>query len=191
MTRTAAFDIDPLLLRRWSPRAMSGEALTETELSRLLEGARWAPSSGNGQPWRFVHARRGTDAFQPFFELLDAANQEWCLRAGALLLVCSARVRDDGRPIRTHAFDTGAAWMGLALQGTSMGLVVHGMAGFDLDRARVVAAVPETHDIHCMVAAGKPGRLEELSEKNRAREQPNDRKPQAAWAFAGRFPPTK
>jgi hypothetical protein len=47
-TRKPEYPIEPLIFQRWSPRAMSGEALGERELMTLFEAARWAPSSYNG-----------------------------------------------------------------------------------------------------------------------------------------------
>ena len=188
MSRVAAHPIEPLILNRWSPRAMSGEAVTGPELSRLLEAARWAPSAGNTQPWRFAYALAATDAFQRFHALLHEGNQAWCQRAGALLVLASLTVRDGDKPLRKHAFDAGAAWMALALQGSAMGLVVHGMGGFDHERARSVCRVPATFDLQCMVAVGRPGRIEDLSEQNRSREKPSDRQPIGSFAFEGAFP---
>ena len=186
--RRADYPIHELFLRRWSPRAMSGEALTREELCTLFEAARWAPSSGNGQPWRFVYALAGTIEFRAFFELLAAGNQPWCAKAGGLVVVASRHQRANGQPARTHAFDTGAAWASLALQGTVMGLVVHGMEGFDYERAAGIIGLPEGHAVHAMIALGKPGRVEDLPEPYRERERPSSRLPASDWAFAGRFP---
>ena len=58
--RKADHDVNPLMLNRWSPRAMSGEEISDEDLMRLFEAARWAPSSYNGQPWRFIYAKRNT-----------------------------------------------------------------------------------------------------------------------------------
>jgi hypothetical protein len=58
--RKADHPIDNIFLDRWSPRAMSGEEIPETELLSLFEAARWAPSSNNNQPWRILYARRNT-----------------------------------------------------------------------------------------------------------------------------------
>lgn len=157
MSRTADHPIDPRFLERWSPRAMSGEPLVLAELLRLFEAARWAPSSGNSQPWRFTYALAKTPGFDRYLELLDPGNREWCWRAGALVLVVARTQSDQGRPLRTHAFDTGAAWMAFALQGAAMNLVVHAMAGFDHDGAATVAAVPADHAIQGMVGRGPPG----------------------------------
>jgi nitroreductase len=188
MSRVPAHDIDPIFPARWSPRAMSGAPVSQQDLDRLFEAARWAPSSGNRQPWRFLFARAGTDAFPRFLDLLVPKNREWCVRAGALVVTLSKTTADDGTPLRTHSFDTGAAWMSLALQGSRMGLVVHGLQGFDYDRARTELGVPEDHAVEMMIAIGHPGRIEDLPEAQRAREKPSDRRPIEAFAFEGAFP---
>ena len=188
MTRVAQHPIEALFLDRWSPRAMSGEALDRAELNRLFEAARWAPSSMNGQPWRFAFAVADSPNFATYFDLLVPANQAWCSRASALVVVLSKTTFDNGKPARTHSFDAGAAWMSLALQGSRMGLVVHAMQGFDYDAARERLGVPEEYAVECMIALGKPGRVEDLPEGYRAREQPSDRKPVEAFAFEGAFP---
>lgn len=98
-----------LFLSRWSGRAFTGEPLPDGALASLLEAARWAPSSGNNQPWRLVYVLTGTAAFATFHDLLAPGNKPWCEKASALFVVASRATRDDGRPARTHAFDTGAA----------------------------------------------------------------------------------
>jgi nitroreductase len=65
---------------------MSGEPLSERELLTLFEAARWAPSSGNSQPWRFLYARRDTPHWQTFLDLLVERNREWCVHASALVV---------------------------------------------------------------------------------------------------------
>src|SRR5438067_1905914 len=62
--RKSDHPVEPLFLRRWSPRAMSGEPLSEAEILRLFEAARWAPSTYNEQEWRFLYARRATPQWQ-------------------------------------------------------------------------------------------------------------------------------
>jgi nitroreductase len=170
---------------------MSGEPIALADLLRLFEAARWAPSSGNNQPWRFVYALRDTPDWERFFGLLVESNRAWCLRAAALVVVLSKEMREtaDGKSMlaRTHSFDAGAAWGSLALQGTLAGLVVHGMQGFDYDRAAVELGVPAGYSVECMIAVGKHGRVEDLPEKLREREQPNDRRPLAETVFVGRF----
>ena len=186
--RVPAYPIDPLFLRRWSPRAMSGEPITDELLMTLFEAARWAPSAFNAQPWRFLYAKRDTPQWERFFSLLNERNQPWCASAAALVVVLSKKTTDGGGENWTAPFDTGAAWMSLALQGTLSGLVVHGMAGFDYDRAQAELGVPADWDVQCMVAIGRPGDPMQLPEKLRAREVPSPRRPVAESAFEGRFP---
>ena len=156
---------------------MDGTPLKKEDLLTLLEAARWAPSSGNGQPWRFVYGLQGTPAFTGLFDLLAAGNRPWCSRAGALLVVLSKSTRDKGDRARTHSFDTGAAWMSIALQATQMNLVAHGMEGFDYDRARSALSLSDEMTVECMVALGHQGKSEDLPEPYRSREQPSTRRP--------------
>ena len=169
---------------------MSGEAIPEANLMTLFEAARWAPSSFNNQPWRILYARRDTPHWATFFDLLADANKGWCGKAAALLLFVSRTTFEhNNKPSVTHTFDCGAAWENLALQGARMGLVVHGMQGFDYDKARTVLKVPDGFQVEAMAAVGKPGDPAELPEKLREREAPNDRRPlsqtvcEGAWAL--------
>ena len=166
---------------------MGGAPVTPDALARLFEAARWAPSSSNQQPWRFLYAERGAPEFQPLFELLVEANRVWCARAGALIAVCSRTVDDKGQAAVTHAFDAGAAWMSLALQGSRMGLVVHAMGGFDRAQAPATLGLAPGHEVHCLVAVGHPGDPAELPEKLRERERPNGRRPVTDFVYRGRF----
>jgi len=177
-----------MLLSRWSPRAMNGQPVSEETLHRLFEAAHWAPSAGNSQPWRYSYASRSDPEFATLFDLLVEGNQIWCKQAGALIVALSQTVLDNGRPHPTHAFDAGAAWMSLALQGSALGLVVHGMAGFDAARARTVLELPDSLAVHAMIAVGHPGRLEDLPEKLQEREKPSPRRPVRELIWKGRFP---
>lgn len=166
---------------------MSGEPVDTATLMRLFEAARWAPSSGNGQPWRFVYAIAGTEAFQTMLGLLVEANRTWCTRAGALIVVASKNTNDRGAPVRTHSFDAGAAWMSLALQGSALNLVVHAMAGFDYDAAASTLRIPAEYTVECMIAIGSHGRIEDLPDYQQAREKPSGRIPVTSWVAEGSF----
>ena len=186
--RRPDYPVETLIYHRWSPRSMSGESLTEAELMRLFEAARWAPSSFNEQPWRFVYAERDGEHWPRFFELLSEGNRRWAGAAALLVVVVSRTTFErNGNPSRTHSYDTGAAWQNLALQGCRMGLVVHGMAGFDYERARDVLEVPEGFSVEAMIAVGRPAPAEALPEALREREVPSGRKPVAEIAYSGVF----
>lgn len=185
--RHSALPIDVQFLDRWSPRAMSGEPLTAVQLMTLLEAARWAPSSGNFQPWRFLYALRGGDFWEVFLDIVVPANRLWAEQAGALVVMLSRTQRDDGRPMRTHSYDTGAAWMSLALQANISGLVAHGIEGFDYEKAARVLRVPKDHAVEAMAVLGHPGDAAKLNERLRERESPSDRRPLAQSACEGPF----
>jgi nitroreductase len=185
--RQAHHPIDPIFLDRWSPRAMSGESISQAELEPLFEAARWAPSAGNQQPWRMLYAHRDTPSWQLFYELLNPGNKTWCANAAVLVLFISRTVNPEGRPIKTHSYDTGAAWENFALQGTRSGLVVHGMQGFNYDLARETLGIPAEFAVEAMAAVGRPGRKEHLSESLQAREFPSVRRPLAETIIEGRY----
>jgi nitroreductase len=187
-SRRADHAIDPLFLKRWSPRAMNGEPLGDEQLMTLFEAARWAPSTYNEQEWRFLYAKRGTPNWQFFLNLLMDANKAWCHQAAVLLVVLSHKVfTRNNKPNPVHTFDTGAAFENLALQGALMGLVVHGMAGFDRDKARADLRVPEDYAVEAMVAIGLPGDPNNLPAELREREQPSGRNPVKQFTCEGVF----
>jgi len=190
--RKADFPIEPLLLDRWSPRAMSGEEISRDELMRLFEAARWAPSSFNAQQWRALYARRGTEHWQTFFDLLVEANKVWAKNAAVLVVFISRKIFDhNDEPSITHSYDAGAAWENFALQGCRQNLVVHGMEGFDYERARTDLRIPDEFQVEAMAAVGKPGPKELLPEKLRGRESPNDRRKLSESIFEGPFKSNK
>lgn len=170
--------IEPLLYLRWSPRAMTGEPISEEEMLTLFEAARWAPSTYNEQEWRFLYARRDTSHWHALFGLLMEANQVWCQHAAMLVVILAHKVfNKDGKPNAVHLFDCGSAFENLALQGTAMGLVVHGMSGFDFERAHTELKVPDDYAIAAMFAVGLPGDPDKLPEKLRQVEAPSGRRP--------------
>lgn len=186
--RTAEHPIEPLFIRRWSPRAMSGEPLSETELLTIFEAARWAPSTYNEQEWRFVYARRETPQWPLLFDLLMEANQAWCKNAAVLVVVLARKTfARNGKPNPVHIFDVGSAWENAALQATAMGLVAHGMAGFDFEKARTALKVPEDYAVAAMFALGRPGDPADLPEQLRKVEVPSGRRPVRESICEGEF----
>ena len=175
--RKADHPIDNLFLDRWSPRAMTGERISHEDLMILFEAARWAPSSFNNQPWRMLFAHRDTKHWQLFFELLVESNQVWAQNAAALILFISKTTFDyNGKPSITHTFDAGAAWENFALQGWLKGYVVHGMQGFDYERAQTSLNIPEGFRVEAMAAVGILASPDVLPEKQRRMEAPSDRR---------------
>jgi nitroreductase len=188
MKRHADHAINPIFIKRWSPRALSGESITDTELMSLFEAARWAPSSYNAQSWRFIYAKRDTKQWDILFNLMAQANQAWAKNAAVLIVVASRNNFEfNEKPSRTHTFDTGAAWQNLALQASDMGLVAHGMEGFDYEKARTALHIPDDYTVEAMIAIGRLGRKEDLSPEMQKAEEPSDRKKVEEFAFEGTF----
>lgn len=185
-TRTAQAGANEQFIRRWSPRAMSGEALERDELNQLFEAARWAPSCFNSQPWRFIYALKDGAHWAGHLGLLMDMNQVWAQHASALIAVVSKKTFEhNGKPAPTASFDTGSAWMSMALQAQQMGLVTHGMWGFHHDQAPAVLGLSEDFQVEAMVAVGKPGNVEDLVEPYAEREVPSARKALNELAFEG------
>ncbi|ALM83014.1 nitroreductase family protein [Bordetella sp. N] len=191
-TRTAEHPVAELFLERWSPRAYTGEEISETALLTILEAARWAPSAYNLQPWRFIYARKGTPHWERLLAVLNPFNQSWASSASALIVVVSAETgtppgKDQPVPNATHSFDTGAAWGFLALQASLEGWQAHGMAGIDHEKARIDLGIPAGYKVEAAVAIGKPGDKSTLPEGLRAREGYSPRQPLASIVAEGRF----
>ncbi len=186
--RRPDFDIDRIFLNRWSPRSMSGDEISRDALFSLFDAARWAPSSNNNQPWRFIYACRNTDHWPIFFDLLTDQNKIWARNAAVLIVVVSKKTFDyNEKPARTHSYDAGAAWENLALQGSLKALVVHGMQGFDYDRAKKALNIPDVFQVEAMIAVGKPGKKEDLPEGLQEREAPSTRKTLSEIVMEGSF----
>ena len=185
------FPIHDLLVRRWSPRAFDERPVESHTLWSLFEAARWAPSSNNEQPWRFIAAtKRDHEAdWNRLFDCLVEGNRRWAFRAPVLMLsIASINFEDDGKPNR-HAFhDTGLAVENLILQATAHGLIVHQMAGFDVEKARADLSIPSGCEPVAMIAIGYPGDPAVLSERLQERElRPRSRRPIREWAFLGQW----
>ena len=176
--RKSNYPINPLILNRWSPRSMTGEALNDDDIMSLFEAARWAPSSYNNQPWRFIYAKRNTEHWDRFFNLLAEGNKNWTKNAALLVVVISRKNFEfNEKPAITHQFDAGSACENLALEASSRGIVAHGMQGFDYEKAGVDLGVPHDFEVMAMIAIGKKGPIEILPPELQEKEKLTDRKP--------------
>ena len=179
--------IDPLFLNRWSPRAFTGEEIPDTVLEQGFEAARWAPSARNVQPWRFVYVKRHAASWDGVFGLLNERNRLWAANASALIAVLSRTSYDDGTPILTHSFDTGAAWANFAHQVLLSGWHTRAIGGFDRDGARAVLGVPEGFSVEVLIAIGRQAKADTMPEEFRPLEVPNGRLPLTAFVSEGVF----
>ncbi len=189
--RTADHPIERLFLERWSPRAFAGATMDHETLMTIFEAARWAPSSYNSQPWRYVYALRDTPAWSTLFGLLVEGNQGWARDASVLIVAASKSTmspRGTEMHSHSHSFDAGAGWQNMALQATAMGWHAHAMVGFDMARAASELNIPEGYRIESAIAIGKRGDRARLPEQLQGMETPNGRNPVSSFAFEGAFP---
>jgi nitroreductase len=189
LNRKSTFPVEPLILSRVSSRAFDKDnRLSEEELMSLFEAARWAPSSFNNQPWRFVYARRGDKDWDTLFNVLGDFNKSWCKNADTLVVAISHNnFEHNNKPSVTSRFDTGSAWMSLALEAHAKNIIAHGMEGFDYAAIKKALQIPDTFTVEAMIAIGKPGKKEELPPKIQANEVPSTRKPLNEIISKGKF----
>ncbi len=130
----------------------------------IFEAARWAPSSYNTQPWRFIYAKRNTENWNKLFDLLHEGKKVWVKNADVLVVVISRKNFEyNEKPSITHQFDAGAAWENLALEACDGGIVTHGIQGFDYQKAKTDLGISESYDVMEMIAIGKRGPKEKSS----------------------------
>jgi nitroreductase len=184
-------DILDLIRRRWSPRAFDASRdVARADLLRLFEAARWAPSSMNEQPWRFVVAeRRATpEAFASLYGALTGRNPTWAGSAPVLALVAVRKTFEAVDVTNESAwYDAGQAVALLVMQATAMGLSVRQMEGFDRARVRTALAIPAPFEPAVAMAIGYAGDPASLPlEKHRDAElRPRSRKALGETVFEG------
>jgi nitroreductase len=177
-----------LLARRWSTRAYTAQSIEPAALQSLLEAARWAPSSGNGQPWHFLVARKeDAAAFEALASTLAGGNA-WAKQAAVLMIAVASLDRGPGKPNPTALFDLGLACENMALQATALGLSMHMMGGFSADKAREVCEIPERFQPVVAISIGYPADPNTLSDELRAKDlTPRTRKPLSEIVFTGKW----
>ena len=182
--------IHDLLARRWSPRAFDPtRPVSREQLKVLLEAGRSAPPCNGDEPWRYLIWDRGRDpqGWQKAFDCLSENNKKWVKNVPLLMLSCAGSTfQATGKPNRWTQHDTGAASVSMALQAVAMGLIVHQMGGWDVDKARAAFAIPAEYTPMAMIAVGYQTGPEILDEETKAKEmRPRARKPIAERFFEG------
>lgn len=188
LARTA-LPIHELIARRWSARAIDPDRrVARDHLIVMLEAARWAPSCGGDEPWRYLAWDRfeNESGWQRAWDCLSPGNQYWVRHAPVILASFADAEFRNGKPNRWGQHDTGAASENLCLQGVALGLVVHQMGGFDKAKLADAFDVPERFTPMAMIAVGHPGDPAVLSEKHQSAEAaPRERQPFGELFFDG------
>jgi nitroreductase len=179
--------IHPLIASRRSIRAFAPTSVEPQILASLMEAARWAPSSMNEQPWSFIVATKANKSeFDRLLGCLLEFNIQWAQHAPVLLLSVAKLTFESGE-LNRHAFhDIGQAIANLTFQATVSGLLVHQIAGFDVEKARREFSIPQDYEPVAAAAIGYPGNSAELPEKLRKKDaNPRKRKPLTNFVFEG------
>lgn len=186
---TTQHPIHELLSRRWSPRAFDERPVERDKLASLFEAARWAPSSNNEQPWRFILARKEEpEIYARLFGCLKEGNQKWARLAPVLILSVAKLTFEDGSPNRHAYHDVGLAAENLVLQATALGLASHQMAGYDAEKVRTEFGIPPDCDPVAAIAIGYPGDAAVLDDRLRRRElNPRERSPISDFVYSDRW----
>ncbi|MBB4687675.1 nitroreductase family protein [Amycolatopsis jiangsuensis] len=177
--------VAPAIAERWSPRAFDETAaITDDQLTALLEAARWAPSFGNTQPARYLVGRRGEPAFTRILATLNSGNQAWALRASALLVGVMVTTNEKGE-VPYAEYGLGLASENLVVQAVELGLAAHQMAGFSADAVRAEFALPADAVPRVAIAVGTPADASVLGDPKRVERElaPRRRLPLAEFAF--------
>jgi nitroreductase len=182
----ATTGVSDVIRRRWSPRIYSDKEVPSQELTRLFEAARWAASSSNEQPWRFIVGRRGDETYKKIFSTLVEFNQMWVKTAPVLMIsIAKKTFTANGNPNPYAMHDTGAASATLALQATADGLHIHSMGGFDREQARALFGIPSDYEVGAAIALGYFGNPDDLPERMQKNEvAPRERKPLKDLVFS-------
>ena len=181
-----------LIIKRWSPRAFADKSVEREKLLSVFEAARWAASSYNEQPWRFILATKDEpEAFDKVLSCLREGNQSWAKGAPVLLLTLVKKTFSNTGGENRHAqHDLGQAVAQLTLQAVALDLYIHQMAGILPDKAKEVFEVPDEYDVVSGIALGYLGSPESLPEDLQAKEgqgRGRTRKPLGDFVFEDRF----
>ncbi len=181
--------LDPIR-RRWSPRAFSDRPVSDDDLATVLDAARWAASSFNEQPWRYIVARKGDgDAFAKALACLAEKNRQWAQSAPVLMFsIGKTHFSANGKPNRVWLHDVGAASAQLTIQAMALGLYVHQMAGIDQAAVRATYGIPDGFEPVAGLALGYQGELDAIPEDFHKSEQaPRTRMARDAVVFKGEW----
>ena len=163
--------IHDILKNRYSPRAFSDKKIENEKIISILEAARWAPSSSNEQPWRFIIAEKSdTDNHQKIVDVLSDGNKSWAKNAPLLILSITKLVSRNNKINRYAYYDIGTAAAHITFQASVLGLYVRQMGGFNPDKARVLFNIPEMFAPVSVIAVGYKGEVLNLPENYRDRE---------------------
>lgn len=179
------YEIFALLKQRYSPRTFKDKKISVQHLHQLFEAVRWAPSSHNQQPWRFLYAEKGSNAYQRILDNLTNSNKIWAKNAPLLMLTAYRKKTNKGKEYFHALHDLGMGLGAMTVQAQYMGIAMHHMAGLDYQNAQHIFNIPDEYHIATAIALGYyGGEVEKLPPKLRDLEVgERQRMPQNQFAY--------
>ena len=183
------YEIFALLKQRYSPRTFKEEKIKKQHLNQLFEAARWAASSNNLQPWRFLYAEQNTDAYEKIVSCLSEENKKWASKAPLLMLSIYKENNPDGKENFHALHDLGLSLGNMTMQAQYMGIALHHMAGVDWKKAQELFHISNDYHVTTAVAVGYyGGELDKLSEELQIEEmKERKRMQQSEFAFMNKW----
>jgi nitroreductase len=175
-TELTNYQGNEILKKRKSIRAFNDTIPAMDSITSLFEAARWAPSSSNNQPWRYIYATKNDEIkFQKILDCLMEGNKIWASKAPLLIISLAQKLTNTGKEYRHHLYDTGAANMALALQATSLAMQAHTIGGFYIDKVLNTFQIDDALIPVVIMAVGYPGDINALPEQLRIKENVRER----------------
>ena len=181
-------NILPAVQHRWSPRSFADKPVSDADLKTIFEAVRWAPSSFNEQPWRFLVGKQGSEAYAKILSALVEFNQLWAGKAPVLIMgVAKTHFTHNNSHNGSALYDLGAAAGTLVLQAAELGLVTHQMAGFDHGKMREAFGIPEEYHLGAVIALGYQGEPASLPNEHMRNQEvsPRTRKERNEFVLSG------
>jgi len=151
-------DVFEAIKSRRSVRAYTNQPVSDSEVEKLIDTARWAPSAGNIQPWEFIVVRD-----QEIKKRLSEAalNQTFIEEAPVVIVVCANVVLSGqgygSRGANLYCLqDTAAATQNMLLAAQAIGLATCWVGAFNEEEARKVLNIPSGIRPVAMIPVGHP-----------------------------------
>jgi nitroreductase len=179
---------------RWSARAFEDRDVSLDTLAKVFEAARWAPSSANEQPWRYLVGMRATETHEKLFHSLAEGNKKRAGKAPVLILgYAYGKFSRGDKENRFALYDLGAATASITLEAAALGLTTHQMGGYDQEKARAAFNIPAEYVLGSVMALGYQGDPERIGDEELQKREVSERqrKPLSEIVFSAWGEPAK
>jgi nitroreductase len=153
-------DVFEAITSRRSVRTFTREDVSEEEVKKLIDAARWAPSAGNIQPWEFIVVRESEVKQRLSIAALD---QTFIEEAPVVIVVCANQIRSDrgygARGVNLYCLqDTAAATQNILLAAYALGLATCWVGAFREEEAKEALNLPDRVRPVAIIPVGHPAK---------------------------------